>query len=180
MEQNLQRKEPFVAGLLSFFITGAGQMYCGSVGKGIGLMIGAIIGWFLFVIPGLAIWIYGIVDAYNMAQQLNEQIDQQQRAHQDLMKKEKLENERRQEEEEKNKVKAKDFVDSIKKLDKLFKNELIDNDDHQKRKDKLISELSYKPIDMNPDDFLFELVSLKEQKILTNEEINTIKKYIFN
>jgi len=64
-------KSAGIAAILSFFFTGSGQVYNGNLGKGIGILIGAIIGYFIFVIPGVIIWIYGVYDAYSTAQKMN-------------------------------------------------------------------------------------------------------------
>lgn len=62
-------KSPGVALLLSFIICGAGQMYCGRVGKGILMLIGCIMLWFIFL--GWAVWIWSMVDAYATAKDMN-------------------------------------------------------------------------------------------------------------
>lgn len=64
-------KSSGVAALLSFLFTGAGQVYNGQLGKGIGIMIGALIGYMLFVIPGVLVVLYGIYDAYSTAGKMN-------------------------------------------------------------------------------------------------------------
>ncbi len=51
--------------LLSFFIPGLGQLVKGQVGKGVIIFIGTAIGLALLVIPGIIIWIWQIIDAYN-------------------------------------------------------------------------------------------------------------------
>ncbi|MEM2137713.1 MAG: hypothetical protein QW568_01360 [Candidatus Anstonellaceae archaeon] len=61
-------KNPLIAAVLSFVITGLGQVYCGKVKKGVVLFIAAVIGAFLFFIPGLLVWLFGIYDAYMTAQ----------------------------------------------------------------------------------------------------------------
>ena len=58
-------KSPGVALLLSFLICGAGQMYCGRVGKGILMLIGCIVLWVIFL--GWVIWIWSMIDAYMVA-----------------------------------------------------------------------------------------------------------------
>jgi len=54
-----------VPALLSFFIPGLGQIVKGEVAKGILIFIGFIIGLIMLAIPGLIIWIWQLVDAYN-------------------------------------------------------------------------------------------------------------------
>ena len=54
-----------VPALLSFFIPGLGQIVKGQVVKGIFTFIGVGLGLFMLVIPGVVIWIWQIVDAYN-------------------------------------------------------------------------------------------------------------------
>jgi TM2 domain-containing membrane protein YozV len=54
-----------VPALLSFFIPGLGQIVKGQVGKGILAFFGVGLGLFMLVIPGVIIWIWQIVDAYN-------------------------------------------------------------------------------------------------------------------
>jgi TM2 domain-containing membrane protein YozV len=62
-------KSPGVALLLSFLICGAGQMYCGRVGKGILMLIGCIVLWFILL--GWTIWIWSMIDAYTTAKDMN-------------------------------------------------------------------------------------------------------------
>lgn len=69
-------KNSALALILSFLLPGLGQIYNGSVGKGIGLIVGYIISCvlalFLIGIPFMfGLWIYGMVDAYQTAEKLN-------------------------------------------------------------------------------------------------------------
>jgi|YelNatPaOPRAMG01_1025707.scaffolds.fasta_scaffold362959_2 TM2 domain-containing membrane protein YozV/ribosomal protein S27AE len=69
-------KNPGLAGVLSFFIVGLGQIYNGQIGKGIILIILYIISIALcWVIVGFILlpilWIYGIYDAYKTAKRIN-------------------------------------------------------------------------------------------------------------
>ena len=69
-------KDPGLAAVLSFFVTGLGQIYNGEVGKGIGFMIAYVISWCLiFVVIGIIstpiLWIFGMVDAYQTAVKIN-------------------------------------------------------------------------------------------------------------
>lgn len=62
-------KSPGVALLLSFFISGAGQMYNGQVGKGILMLIFTVALWFILL--GWTVWIWSMIDAYSTAKRLN-------------------------------------------------------------------------------------------------------------
>lgn len=62
-------KSPGVALLLSLLICGAGQMYCGRVGKGILMLIGCVALWLIFL--GWIVWIWSMIDAYATAKDMN-------------------------------------------------------------------------------------------------------------
>lgn len=62
-------KSPGVALLLSFLWCGAGQIYCGRVGKGILMFLGAVALWFILL--GWIIQIWAMIDAYQTAKQMN-------------------------------------------------------------------------------------------------------------
>jgi len=69
-------KNPGIALLVSFFIPGLGSMMNGQVGKGVGILVGYIVSWFLTIIligfVGLvAFWVWGMVDAYQGAKSWN-------------------------------------------------------------------------------------------------------------
>jgi TM2 domain-containing membrane protein YozV len=66
-----EEKSPNVALLCSFFIPGLGQVYDGNTARGIGIFIGTILGFFVFFIPGLVVWIYGMYDARSTAKRMN-------------------------------------------------------------------------------------------------------------
>ncbi len=64
-------KEPLFAAIGSFFFPGLGQVYNGEgMLKGFMYMIGTLIGLLIFILPGLAIWLYGIFNAYKVADQM--------------------------------------------------------------------------------------------------------------
>jgi TM2 domain-containing membrane protein YozV len=62
-------KSPGVALLFSFFICGTGQMYNGQVGKGFAMLFGCVALWFIWL--GWIIWIWGLIDAYTTAKDMN-------------------------------------------------------------------------------------------------------------
>jgi len=51
--------------VLSFVIPGLGQLYKGRIGRGAAFFCGTVAGLFLFVFPGVGVWLWGIIDAYN-------------------------------------------------------------------------------------------------------------------
>jgi len=64
-------KSPGIAALCSFIFPGLGQVYNGDVGRGFLILLGTIVGSLFFLIPGLAVFIYGIYDAYATAKRMN-------------------------------------------------------------------------------------------------------------
>ena len=60
-----QAWNPGVAAVLSLVIPGAGQMYKGQVGAGFGWLIVVVLGYMLFIVPGLILHISCIVKAYS-------------------------------------------------------------------------------------------------------------------
>lgn len=70
-------KNAGLAAVLSFFVTGLGQIYNGQVGKGLALIAVQFVNILLmFVVIGLLtypiVWIYGVYDAYVAAERINE------------------------------------------------------------------------------------------------------------
>ena len=65
------KKDPNLAGILSFLCVGLGQVYCGKVWRGIGLCVLTVIGYGLYIVPGIILHIVVIHDAYQGAKKLN-------------------------------------------------------------------------------------------------------------
>jgi len=73
-------KNTGLATILSFFWAGAGQIYNGEIGKGIGMMVLQVINVFLMmVLIGFitypAVWIWGMVDAKKTAEKINASLE---------------------------------------------------------------------------------------------------------
>lgn len=66
LRKNASQKayNPGVAAVLSFFLPGAGQIYKGQIGVGLGWLAGVGIGYLLFFFPGVVLHIVCIVNAY--------------------------------------------------------------------------------------------------------------------
>lgn len=73
----VRRKDAGVATLLSFFLPGAGQIYNGQIGKGLGFLLVSIFVNFplMFVgvgfLTGLITWIWAMIDAHSSAEKIN-------------------------------------------------------------------------------------------------------------
>ena len=74
-------KSPIVALILSFFISGLGQLYNGEIRKGVAFLIGYFVAWVCFWalillpvihwIPSAVVWVWSMVDAYHSAERIN-------------------------------------------------------------------------------------------------------------
>ncbi len=64
-------KNPWTAFFLSVFFDGAGQVYNGQFARGLAVLFGTIAGLFLFIVPGVLVWFYGIYDAHRTARRMN-------------------------------------------------------------------------------------------------------------
>lgn len=77
---SIEKRDPGLSAVLSFFMTGLGQIYNGQVTKGIILIVIQGVNVFLvFLLIGIpllfGVWVYGIYDAYNTAQKINESLE---------------------------------------------------------------------------------------------------------
>lgn len=63
----MEKKEPFVAVILSAVIPGAGQCYCGRWGRGVAFFFGVGLGTLLLFIPGVIVWLWNVIDAHTLA-----------------------------------------------------------------------------------------------------------------
>jgi len=70
-EYELQKKSPALAAFISFLLPGTGQMYGKKIGKGIIWMIVTILGYCIWVVPGVILHICCIVNAYKTIQRYN-------------------------------------------------------------------------------------------------------------
>ncbi|UGV41394.1 zinc-ribbon domain-containing protein [Methanococcoides orientis] len=64
-------KDPGLAAVLSLLLSGLGQVYNGELKKGIGILVGVVVGWVTFLIPGIIICVYGVYDAYTTSKKMN-------------------------------------------------------------------------------------------------------------
>jgi len=65
-----EEKNPVLAALCSIF-PGLGQVYNGETALGVAVFLGTIVGAFIFLVPGLIVWIFGVYNAYTVAARMN-------------------------------------------------------------------------------------------------------------
>ncbi|WNY24689.1 zinc ribbon domain-containing protein [Methanolapillus millepedarum] len=71
LHKPVNQKTPVLSLILSFLWPGLGQVYNGQLSRGFGILIGYWIGIFIFIIPGIVVWIFGMYDAYTQAEKIN-------------------------------------------------------------------------------------------------------------
>lgn len=71
------------------------------------------------------------------------------------------------------------FIEEIRKLHKLFLSEIDSEIEYQQKKLDLISELGTKKQRITPEDFLTDLIPLKESSILSSADITKIKQLLY-
>ncbi len=67
-----RRKNPAMAAGLSLLFNGLGQAYNGQLGRGVLVLLGSLLGLFVLIVPGVAVWLWGGYDAYRTAKGMNE------------------------------------------------------------------------------------------------------------
>lgn len=156
-------KDPAIAAILSFLISGLGQIYNGDITKGIlifivqilQIVLGSVI--YITYVTFFIVWIWAIYDAYGGAKKINQRID---------------------EEEETNTIKVDKFIETLRKNYELFKHGILSEEEFNKRKHITISRLRTKKTDKIFEDFLYSIIPLKEEQILTDEDFKIIKETI--
>jgi TM2 domain-containing membrane protein YozV len=67
-----KRKNPAIAAGLSLLFNGLGQAYNGQFTRGVLVLLASLLGLFLMIVPGVAVWLWGGYDAYRTAKGMNE------------------------------------------------------------------------------------------------------------
>lgn len=189
MSQNLQQlkaeKNEGITFVLNLIFPGAGFIYLGEefTNQGIGYIIGNLIGMVLTAATGLfaIFWIpfafFVLIYGFTATKQYNEKIKKENKiTSEKFAEQDKTEQEHK--EKEAKKIRCEDFIENMEKTYKLFKNELLSEDEFKSRKEKLITQINLNKIAEKPEDFLSSIITLKEKSILTQEELQKIKEYV--
>jgi TM2 domain-containing membrane protein YozV len=187
-----QRKEPALAGVLSFLFFGVGQIYNGNVRRGVIILISEIIlfilsivilsfglawvsenqqelgpaGIFAIIIGALSFLSYFIVWIWNIFDAVNGA----KKINQSIDK---------EEEQQKDKaMKVDGFIETLRKNYLLFKEGVLSEEEFKMRKEILLSQLKTKNLDKDLEDFLYLIMPLKKEGILTDEDLKTVKQII--
>lgn len=185
MRKPKETKTEGITFLLNFFFSGAGHIYVGGKYMNTGIVylvincfmvvLTAVTGF--FAILWIPFWIFVMVNGFTITKEYNADIEKE---NENFYKQEdeKKEQEKSHAENEKKKVKCSDFIENMEKTYKLYKNELLSEEEFISRKEKLITQINLNKIAEQPEDFLTSIISLKEKNILTQEELQKVKKYI--
>jgi len=181
MNDNVQqlktKKDNGITLVLNFLFSGLGHIYLGGKYQEKGIMY-LVINFVLavltfatgfFAIFWIPFWIYVMINGDKLTKEYNASI---------IKEAEIIHEEKSQAETEKIKIKSIDFIHTMEKTHKLFENELLTEKEFISRKEKLIDEIYVNKIYEQPEDFLSSIISLKEKKILTQEELQKIKAYV--
>jgi len=182
MERNWTRKEPTIAAILSLLIPGLGQIYNEDVNRGVTIMVVQVIlvvlgivmliaspvaGAFVLFLGPFVVWIWNVVDAANGAKEINRKIEEEEERKRLIEKKRELET-----------IELNEFIESLRKDYVLFKNGILSEEEFIKRKETAISQLRTKKIDRGFEDFLYTIIPLKKEQILTDQDLKVIKETI--
>lgn len=170
------RKEPGVAAILSFLLTGLGHIYNGKIGLGIGLIAIQFIT-FLFwilVLPifvSLALWIWGMVASAGDARQINEAIDA-------LIDLEKAEEEEKQSEAERTasaKFSSAQFREALRKLLILREQGVYSEEEADEEVRKCILELQSKDLETDTSNYLVVAAEMRKAGLVSETQLHSLK-----
>lgn len=150
---------------LNFLWTGLGHFYIKRIVKGIALSFVSLflsvltfIMFFsdasltiLFVLVGVAYWIWGMFDVYKEGKRLEAKRD-----------------------DRSVEIDAAQFASEIEKLYRLRKADLVSNTEYELEKEKLISQLKYRQI-AQKQDFLLGVLKLLEKGYISQQDVDLIK-----
>ncbi len=164
-----KKKEFWITFGINFFFPGGGHIYAGDTNNGVMLLLVYFVALGLtpfIYFPGiiaLGVWIYALVKSKEIVEEYNQGIDAKNQS---------------KEEEAAKRITAEQFVSSINKANQLFSAEMMSNAEFQAKKQSIISDLQFKTLNDDQDDLLLGLVPLKKNGIITDEELQQIKKML--
>lgn len=173
MSQIAKRKDPLIAGALSFLTGGGGQIYCGKTALGLIFVVVGVALWFT-VVGGILFGLMSALHAKGLAEDFNEKIDNEKRKNEILA----MEREEEMEIVNETQNQINSFVETAEKYYKLLQAEIYSPDEYAEKLKSLISTLATQKLLCSPEEFLFALVPLKEKNILSSDDIKKIKALI--
>ncbi|MEZ9892248.1 hypothetical protein AB4356_07700 [Vibrio lentus] len=164
---NNQEKSPLIALLLSFLISGLGQIYNGSTSKGIIMVVVYVVCWAsgALVIPLIILfilWIWGMVDTHSESSAINESLLNKIRLEEE--KKEEALRKAQEEARRRKEISPTEFIPEIDKSWRLFQGELISEFEFSERKKQAIGLLIEKSLSVESEEMLLALMPLKDAK----------------
>jgi TM2 domain-containing membrane protein YozV len=167
-------KSPTLAGWLSFFCCGAGQLYNGDTQKGIILFVIAVTPGLIFGPDGFVLSIPFVIYAIANAVNRSEKINLAYKTNQDTQATALAAENRHVA----NTIDIDEFAQPIQKAYQLFKNDLLSQEEFTARKKTTIDELALKKPRHGADEFLLGLIPLIKSGALTADEAKAIKTHV--
>jgi hypothetical protein len=180
------RKDPSITFLWNFFFPGSGYLYLGGpyLTTGIILLLVQFILGFLtavtggaFFIWGIPVWITVMITGFSSTNKYNALIDAETKKEKETFDKVQKEQEiiRKEKDDKDKKVKCTEFISKLEKYHKLMKNDLLSNEEYNNKKQKLISEVRLYKVAEQAEDFLIEMIDLKNKGLISQEDLTKIK-----
>lgn len=186
----VEKKNPIITFCLNFFLfSGAGLLYLGGkyTNKGLiymsitfGLVLFSIFTFGIGLILLLPWHIWALVDGFNSTNECNQAIELKNKDIIEQSNSKISSDEQIAKENDVNslKVKCNDFVSKLEKYYKLFTNNVITEEEFKENKQKQINNIILYKVAEDPEDFLAVIIDLKTKGVLTDEELQKIKKAI--
>lgn len=171
-EKRLTQKSPTLVAVLNLIIPGTGFMYMGLFLQGFAVVLLSLIFYFiLFVFPGVILAVCMFLYSFSYVNRYNELVF-------DVYNENKTDHERL-EKEEQLRFKCDEFKEKLTKSHNLLRNQILSEEEYNLRKAELINSIRYKKISEDPDDLLTQFVELKQKGMISTEEIQSIKQFLY-
>jgi len=185
-----KRKSSGVTFVLNFICPGAGFLYLGGGYTNNGIIyiivnfvlavITIVTGGLTLILLSIPFWIFVCVYGFPATEECNRAIDSYNNKIYEQALTNQINSQQlfKESEKQSQKVKCFEFVDSLEKYNKLFKNGIISQEEFTDKKQKLINNIVLYKVVENPEDFLSVIIDLKTKEILTQDDLQKIKKAI--
>ncbi|HYC78763.1 MAG TPA: hypothetical protein VEI02_14155 [Planctomycetota bacterium] len=157
-------RDPAIAAVLSFFLSGAGAVYNGRIGKGVVIFGATVLGYFL-IIPGLILHLWAIYDAWKEAERINRTLAEGPALRSAAPTRSAAPA-----------TGAEDLVAKLAQLQRLRAARMLTDGEFAAQKAAVLSRLAARPMHGDPTDLLVRLLPLKEAGVLDDDDVARLKR----